>query len=147
MEYRSSAHICLLVFHTCSVHTLMIGNFLSVAGVPAVESSSHTQIESSIANTNMDPSPSSSIPDRHSAYQYQGSCFSLAVVPSTLNCFLAISLAWLLGIPSQGTRLAGQEQFSSISLNGSFQEPVGRPNSCSWTTKVSNCCLMTNSLI
>jgi len=73
--------ICLLVFHTCSVHTLMIDNFLSVAGVPAVESSSHTQIESSIANTNMDPSPSSSIPDHHSAHQYQGSCFSLAVVP------------------------------------------------------------------
>jgi hypothetical protein len=59
----------------------MFDNFLSVAGVPAVESSSHTQIESSIANTNMDPSPSSSIPDYHSAHQYQGSCFSLAVVP------------------------------------------------------------------
>jgi hypothetical protein len=58
----------------------MIDNFLSVAGVPAVESSSHTQIESSIANTNMDPNPSSSIPYHHSAHQYQGS-FSLAVVP------------------------------------------------------------------
>ncbi|XP_039802233.1 calmodulin-binding protein 60 F-like isoform X2 [Panicum virgatum] len=79
-----------------------------VAGVPAVESSSHTQIESSIANTNMDPSPSSSIPYHHSAHQYQD-------------------------IPAQGTQ-PGQEQFST-SLNGSCQEPVGQPNSCSWTTK------------
>ncbi|KAG2621827.1 calmodulin-binding protein 60 F-like isoform X2 [Panicum virgatum] len=76
-----------------------------VAGVPAVESSSHTQIESSIANTNMDPNPSSSIPYHHSAHQYQ----------------------------AQGTQ-PGQEQFST-SLNGSCQEPVGQPNSCSWTTK------------
>jgi len=82
------------------------GPLAAYQGVPAVESSSHTQIESSIANTNMDPSPSSSIPYHHSAHQYQ----------------------------AQGTQ-PGQEQFSSTSLNGSCQEPVGQPNSCSWTTK------------
>jgi len=83
------------------------GPLAAYQGVPAVESSSHTQIESSIANTNMDPSPSSSIPDYNSAHQYQ----------------------------AQGTRLAGQEQFSSTSHNGLCQEPVGRPDSCSWATK------------